>query len=361
MTKPILLLAAHALALSGFTSAQSLDTAEVRLPYGELKQLLTQADSRNKPKTPNATLLSARLSLSLENDRPVINATFRTASFNNEITLIPLIAGDVSLEKTEPTDAAIVSDAKALCLANDKPGTRTLQLRLLPIQREKKFTFSIPPCPSVIFETGNLPADQSVVLSSDNKEETLAANQIRPLSNTGQTITIHLLDSRETREALRPPEPSTWTWQNQALVKPSDSDLIYHVIARASAANGSGTEALLTLPPEAQDVSVTGDDLISQTKVRGENRSLTLSLLWKTRGILDRQIAVFYRMPLRPLDQSWHLQAPGGEATRTRFLIANTPLLAYSADGLSAPLLPQGLPSALAEVMQGSTYQYLEA
>lgn len=361
MTKPTLLLGAALLAVSPFIHAQGLDNAEVRIPYGELKQLLARAEPPAKPETPKPALLSARLKLSIENERPVIDATFRTACFNNDFALIPLIAGEVSLEKQEPEDAAVVTDVNSLCIASDKPGTRTLQLRLLPIHHKTGFTILIPPCPSVIFETGDLPDGQAVALGCGDKEETLAARQLRPLPNTGQALSIRLLDGRETREALRPPEPSTWTWQHQALVKPSDSDLVYQIIARASAAEGSGVDALLPLPPDAQDVTVSGEDLVSQARIRGGNRSLGVALVWKTRGILDRQVMISYRMPLRPLDPTWHLQAPGGEGTRTRFIIATSPLLAYAAEGLSGPLPPQGLPASLAASLKGATCQHLEA
>jgi hypothetical protein len=66
-------------------------------------------------------------------------------------------------------------------------------------------------------------------------------------------------------------------------------------------------------------------------------------------------------MPLRPLDRTWHLQSPGGDATITRFIIATSPWLEYSANGLSAPLSPTGLPAALADALNGSTCRHLEA
>jgi hypothetical protein len=351
------------LSISPHLTGQGLDKAEVRIPYSELKQLLARAEPVSKPiipKTPKPALLSARLRLLIEKDRPVIDATFRVTSFNNDFALVPLVAGDISLEKQEPADAPVVMDGNSLCITLDKAGTRTLQLRLLPVIGKDGFSLSLPPCPSAIFETGDFPADQSVVLSQDGQEETLAAGQVRPLPHSGKDLTIRLLDSRETHEALRPPEPSTWTWQHQALVIPTDGDLVYQLITRASAADGSGVEALLPLPPDAQDVEVAGDDLVSHSKIRGDGRSLGLSLTWKTRGILDRQLMISYRMPLRPLDRTWRLQAPGGDGARTRFIIASSPLLSYAADGLSGPLSPQGLPAPIAAALNGGTCHQLE-
>jgi hypothetical protein len=361
MTTHTLLVGLGVLTISPGLLGQSLDNAEVRIPYGELKQLLARAVPPAKPETPAPALLAARLRLSIEDGRPVIDAVFRATSFCDEVALIPLLGGDVSLEKQDPEDAALVIDGKSLCLTVDHAGIRTLQLRLLPIIRDNRFALTLPACPSLIFETGDLPADQSVILGSGTSEEALAAGQIRPLPNAGQTLTISMLDSRATSEALRTPEPSTWSWQNQALVMPADGGTIYQIIASASAAGGSGVEAMLQLPPDAQDVTAAGEDLISQTKIRGENRALGMKLMWKTRGILDRQVTLAYRLPLRPLDRVWHLQAPGGEGTRTRFIIATSPVLAYAAEGLTPPLAAQGLPAALAEALHGTPCQHLEA
>ena len=361
MTTHTLLVGLGVLTMSSVLRSQSLENAEVRLPYGELKQLLARAIPPATAKTPKSALLAAHLRLSLENGRPVIDAVFRANNFTGEMAFIPLLGGDLSLEKQDPADAALVVDGKWLCLAIDRAGNRSLKLRLLPIVRKNRFSLTLPACPSLIFETGDLPADQSVVLGSDTSEETLAAGQIRPLPNIGQILNITMLDSRETRDALRPPEPSSWSWQNQALVMPADGELIYQINASASASDGSGVEALLPLPPDAQDVTAVSEDLLSQTKIRGQNRALSLKLVWKTRGILDRHVTLAYRLPLRPLDRAWHLQSPGGTGTRTRFVIANSPVLAYEADGLTPPMSAHGLPAALAEFLHGETCQHLES
>lgn len=351
------------LTTSALLPAQELDKAEVRIPYSELKQLLARAEPTAapvKPACPKPALLSTRLKLTVENGRPVLDATFRAVGFGNEMALLPLISGEVSLEKQDLEDAVVMIDKSSLCLAIDQDGPHTLKLRLLPVMDARGFTFSLPPCPSAIFETGDLPSDQSVALISNAHEQTLATGKIVPLPHSGGTLTVRLLDSHETREANRPPEPSTWAWQHQALVTPTDGELIYQTITRASAAGGSGVEALLPMPPDAQDISVSGEDLVSHSKIRGDKRALSISLVWKTRGILDRQLAISYRMPLRPLDPAWQLQAPGDDGTRTRFLIADTPLLSYQAEGLRGPLTSQSLPSALAEILRGGTYHHLE-
>lgn len=348
------------LGLGILAHAQKLDESEVRITYGELKQLLSRAEPPQETKAHPPALLSARLRLSLENDLPIIHATYRIYGFSDVSALVPLIEGDVSLESQQPDEAVVVAEDHGLSLVSSTQGAQMLQLRLLPLLSENEFSITIPPCPAVIFETGDIPTDQSVVLLFGDREETLGAGKIQPLPNHGQAIRIRLLGSSETREALSPPEPSTWTWQQQALVLPSEGEHVYQVLARASATNGSGVEAVLPLPPDAQDITATGDDLVSQTKIRGENRSLSLSLVWKTRSVLDRQLMISYRMPFRLLDHKWKLHAPGDEGTRTRFIIARSPLLDYAAEGLSGPVSSQALPSALATHLKGASCYQLE-
>lgn len=361
MTKPTLLLGISLLMSSLPVAAQTLDQAEIRMPYGELKQLLARADEKPRAVTLKPALLSARLRLTLEDGQPVITASFRCTGFSDEFALAPLIGGDIALESQTPENAAIVIENRTLCLAINTAETRNLQLRLLPIFNDSSFTLTLPPCPSVILETGDLPAGQSIAVRIGEKEIILGSDRIQPLLPTGQSLAIRLLDSEESREATRPPEPSTWAWQHLALVTLSDGELIYQIIARASAENGSGVQASLPLPPDARDVAITGDDMTSWQKTREKDRSSAASITWKTRGILDRQLNICYRMPLRPLDPAWILQAPGGEGTQTRFIIATSPRITYAADGLSPVLSAQSIPSSLAASLNDGTCRMIEA
>jgi hypothetical protein len=297
----------------------------------------------------------------VENGAPVIHATFRVASFSEETALVPLISGDIALQTQEPADTTVIVDGESFCMAINRAGSQILQMRLLPVVAKDGFSIALPPCPSCMLETTSLPPHSSIALTQEDREEILPPGKIRPLSHAGREFSIRMLDTTETHEALRPPEPTTWTWQHEALVSPSDDGLQYGIISRASSDKGSGVDALLQLPPEAKDVIVMGDDLASFAKTRDANGSPRLSLTWKTRGILDRQIRISYRMPLRPLDRRWKLQSPGEENTRTRFIIADSPLFSYAADGLEGPLSPKSLSAVIAESLNGNTFHLLEA
>ena len=341
--------------------AQTLDQAEVRIPYQELRRLIDGAESANRHQPPAPALLSARLVLSIEDGKPVVDAMFRATSFDQRVSFVPLVSGGLALAKQEPADTRILVRDGWLSLAMDGAGTVEQRLRFRPAQDDSGFSVSLPPCPSAMLETVGLTEGRAFQVTGGGREEIMTAGQVWPIPPEGGEIHVRLLEERESREALLPPEPSEWAWQHQALVVPDDGALIYQIASIASADGGAGLEAWLPLPADAREVAVNGEDLVSHAMQRSADRAPGLALRWKTRGILDRQITIFYRMPLRPLDRKWLLQAPGGDSTKTRFLIADSPWLAYAADGLSGPLAPEGLPASFGALLRGRPCHHLEA
>src|SRR5688572_13529886 len=141
-----------------------LDQAEVRLPYGELKSLITDAarepaSGRNEP-----ALLSARFRLTIAEGQPVVDAVFRTTTFADGLAKVPLVGGDVTVATQKPLDARVLIHEKMLCQALEKAGAQVLELRLLPVSGTNGVTLEVPPCPASIFETGDLGEDGSVAL-----------------------------------------------------------------------------------------------------------------------------------------------------------------------------------------------------
>lgn len=358
------LLVVSALASNLAMAGPGLDQAEVRLPYGELKSLITDATRPVIKSEPVSALLSARFRLGMVGKMPVIDSTFRTATFSDGLAMIPLVGGSVTVESQKPQDSRIIIDGKMLCLALEVAGAQGLELRLLPSFGGEGARLLVPACPAAIFETGDLGEEQSISLKCDGREQVLGSNQLVPLPLAGGSVEIRMLGSEETREALRPPVPSVWTWQNQALVVPGDGEIFYRILARASATGGSGVSAILALPTDAREVMATGNDLAGQKLVRGADRSLGLQLEWKTRGQVEREIDISYQLPRRPLDRIWKLQAPSGpgeDSTRNRFIIVASPELVYAADGLAGPFPPKGLPARFADELNGSSCYQLES
>jgi hypothetical protein len=341
-----------------------LDQAEVRLPYAEFKTLIADARRPAPGSEPVGALLAARFRLSIVGEAAVIDATFRTTTFSNGLAMIPLVGGDVTVESQEPADARILIHEKMLCHAREETGAQILEMRLLPSLGTDRGNLLVPACPAGLFETAELGEGCSIALRIDGREQVIGSNQMVALPLGGGGVSIRRLGGEETREALKPPEPSIWSWQHQALVIPGDGEIVYQVLARASATGGSGVAATLALPGDAREVKAAGEDLVGQKLVRGADRSLGMQLEWKTRGLLEREVAITYQMPRRPLDRTWKLQSPSGpgaDSTRTRFIVVGSPGLSYAADGLAGPFTAKSLPSGFSQDLGGVFCYQLEA
>ncbi|RYD39409.1 MAG: hypothetical protein EOP85_16000, partial [Verrucomicrobiaceae bacterium] len=328
------------LCFTSFTLAEpALDQAEVRIPYGELRSLI-EAARPVEQMVPDAALLSARFRVSIEAGKPVLDASFRTASFSNDFQMVPLVGGSVSVASQTPADARILIRDAVLCHALDKQDATTLDVRLLSASEDEWTSLQVPGCPAAVLETGDLGTEHAIGLRIDGKETVVGSNATVALPISGVLVEFRILGSEETREALRPPEPSTWSWQHQVVVVPGEEVLAFRVIARASATGGSGVSASLVLPTDAREIAVTGKDLAVQKVTREEDRSQKVSIAWSTRGLLEREVGIFYQIPRRPLDRKWALHAPSGEeegGSEARFIVAGVTDLSYEAAGLAGP------------------------
>lgn len=326
-----------------------LERAEVQLPISALARLLDTPPAAVEPSLPPPALLAARLRLELGDGPLAIDAALRVTCFSKHPSLVPLLGGELSVASQPAGEPAVVlHDGMLSAVANQ--GTSTVNLRLLPAN-PAGFALTLPACPAAMLDTSGLPAARALVLKSGTREEIIPAGQLRPLP-TGVPMQLRLLSAEETRQALRPPQPSAWRWQHQALVIPGDAQLEYHLLARASATSGDGLSALIRLPAEARNITITGDDVAATRRSSGDERTTQVVVEWQTRGQLERDLEISYQMPLRPLDPAWTLSAPSAEApdaTRTRFIIAASTNHTYTADGLAGPLSSSTLPASFAK------------
>lgn len=344
------------------SSAEPLENAEVRLPYSELLRLLDERKVEEKPAEPvplPPALASARLKIGRDGGRLVLDAAFRTVRFSEKAALVPLIGGELAIERSEPADLNLLMSEGKICHATSEAGSTAFTVRLLA--DADSATLDLPPCPSLILEAAE---GGRYIVSSGGREQTLVAGQALPLPASGGAVSIRMPSERETVEAQRPPQPSDWSWQHQALLRDEEGELAYRVVARASATKGSGLSAELILPADARELKTEGDDLASSRISRDADGALRLLLEWKTRDLLEREIILQYRRPLKPLDAKWQLAAPqGGEGvnSRSRFLIAANPRRAFEGTGLGGPFDPAGLPEKLRGVIGETSYFSLES
>lgn len=181
-----------ALAIAAFPpclafAGPGLDKAEVKLSYGKLKSLITAAN-RPPPEAktePIAALLAMRFRLSLAGKTPVLDSIFKTTTFSDGLTMVPLVGGNVTVEAQKPTDARILIFKDTLSRAVEKAGTQTLEIRLLPAFGANGAELLLPACPASLFETGDLGADGSVSLTIGKQERVLGSNQLAALPLTG--------------------------------------------------------------------------------------------------------------------------------------------------------------------------------
>lgn len=360
-TSHVATLLAAVLIIKG-ASAQSLEQAEVRLSYGELRKLIDASSKQEQePLTIPASLASNRIKLSIDSGNPAIDVEFRTLRFAQEMALVPLIGGDISLERHQPEQEALIIHAGMLCHAGDSAGSTPLQARFRVTTGVESFILKLPPCPATLLDTSGLPDGVAVAVETAAGERILAAGALLPLPSEAGTLKIRLLNAEESSEALRPPQPSTWTWQHQALVTPVEGELIYQILSHASSAAGSGLEASLRLPTDARQIEVKGDDLLRRRISRDGNGNPQLQITWNSRDLLERDLEVNYRVPLRPLDSSWTLEAPVGDGEgAARFIIPSSANMSYSATGMLGPLAAESISSRLARGLEGNTCFVIE-
>ncbi|RYD36342.1 MAG: hypothetical protein EOP87_05635, partial [Verrucomicrobiaceae bacterium] len=303
--KHIALLLVPVLASAAPEETPGLDGAEVRIPYSELKRLLGTEPSRVEAEEAAPVLLSAKYTLVDAEKGPLMEAEFQVVAFGERQVALPLMKAGLGMEVTEPADANVIVRDGEIQLLSGKPGRQRIKARLLPLVDGDAFVFSPAACPLVTFGTGELRDGRSVRLSSGGAVRMLGADQSVPLVGMDGVIEVRFVGEEEMREAAKPPEPSAWAWHHEALVLPGESAISYRVIARASASAGSGVSASLVLPPGARGVRVTGDDLAGHKVAGGGDRMQTLVIDWKTRGVLEREIGLFYEIPRRAPDRGW--------------------------------------------------------
>ncbi|MEM9235532.1 MAG: hypothetical protein AAGB14_02055 [Verrucomicrobiota bacterium] len=343
----------------------ALEDAEVRVPYAELLRLI-EAAGKEESKTVDMApaLVSSRLALVEDEGGLTIEAEFRTARFGEGISRVALVGGDLSLEGLEPEGERLVSHGSMLCRIDRGEGASLTRARFRVASSGPGFELRLPPCPGTMIELAGLPDGRAVVLERDGTQTVHQAGGRIAMPVDGGRISLQVLDPSESSEVLRPPEPSTWSWQHQALVIPKRGELEYRILSHGVAADGSGVSARLMIPAEARGFTVDGKDLSSTRSGRDGEGNPVLDLKWSSRDVLEREFELVYRIPLRPLDERWLLQAPVGESdgtTRTRFILPASTTIDYEADGLSGAIDADSVDLAFAEILAGTPVHLIEA
>ncbi len=163
---------------------------------------------------------------------------------------------------------------------------------------------------------------------------------------------------------LAPIQASQWKAQAQLLVRFSESRLVYSSRVFARATDGSGVEMNLDLPANASAVAVSGEDVADWSQSPGADGRRQLSVRWKTRDVLDRELAIGYVTPQSPLADQWALQAPtvpGDKEARHLYAILPADGLELTAEGLRAAVESRRLPDWMRQEIGGAPFVTAEA
>ena len=330
---------------SSLAIGQSLEEAKITLPYPELKSLLQPTSP--SAATPLPSRLSTHLKWTIVNEQPVIEATFRVASYSDALQQVALLNGAFAMDQVDPATTILSTQEQELRLSCQRSGVHSFKALIHPIESNQDFSLQLPSCPSIVLDVAELPKNLSYTLTSQRGLEILKSNSTHHFSHQGDTLTFHRLQSEEQQALTQAPIPSDWSWQHESLVQVKQDQLTYQIISHATATSGSGMEAQLQIPHEARNLLIAGDDLLQYKLTRTENRQQIAHLSWKSRDILDRSLVITYQMPIRPMDASWTLQSPGDSSSQSRYYLSHSPSIHYGHPKISQPFAAASLPSTL--------------
>ena len=288
-----------------------LTNARVTLPYSELKELWKAAQEGNrpppaKPPTP-AAVSSARYEIELRGDQAIGFVELEAQSFGDEWNSLPLLAGEMQVNRIEPPDANIVLRDGSYALLTNRPTKQRIRMHFVAAVTQEgdghRVQFAATRAIVNLLSVKGIPPEKTLSVTDAiliSKEKGIATFQLAPQERIG----LQLLTAVKTT-----PVPSQWETSAQCLVQFTDDLLRYEAHLSASTGKGSGLGMELRLPAGARVITVTGDDIGSWRAHESSSESRTIAVQWRTAGILSRQINIVYELP-QNLEGDWSLQAP---------------------------------------------------
>lgn len=350
--------------------AAELDRAFVTIPYAELRALWEAGQARKDEKPPAAPVASvvhrADLQLTLGESRSVLSAVFDAETIEGRWQVIPLLGGEVRLDKADAPAASVVWQ-DGYCLLTSQPGKAqaTLQFiapgaKTLTAQNPLRFTMGAGAVKRL--QIAGIPAGQEARVNGLAGEVRNGVASFALPAAAGE-VTVQLAEPR-VEIPPRPPAPSEWQTQSQTLVRYAEGRLHFQSRVFAHTDDGSGLEMMLTLPANAASIQATGDDLADAVSLRLDDGRRVLRVRWKTADVLDRELVVSYAVPQSPLAEQWTLQAPGApEHADAKHLFAIIPAegLELKGDGLRAAVASHRLPQWMRAAIDGVPFVTAES
>ncbi|MBX7208355.1 MAG: hypothetical protein K1X78_08605 [Verrucomicrobiaceae bacterium] len=353
-----------------------LEKASVTVPYSELKRLLLStathaavtASESTKPPPVAGGLMAAALRLDCSGGRAALEAEFRVENFSGQWESIPLMGAGLAVASIDPPDSRVLAKDGQLCLATKTIGPATVTLRF--VEREMPAYSDRPvieadvlPCAVSTLEIIGLPEGRAAMTRAGDEVLSGSARGMFALPAKGGSISVTIQEPMKIAAEQAPPAPSDWSLQNEIAIVRDDGALRYTAHCYLTAHNGSGMAATISLPSNARQTKVEGEDLADWHLERAEGGRQALALRWKGRGVLEREVIVSYAVQQAPLDEQWNLAAPAAEQadkTKSLFVLAVPAVSTMEGQNLRQITGGAGLSKWMAQSMRGQMTAAIE-
>ena len=369
----LLTTAASAATLPEPPPSPDLGRAFVTIPYAELRALWEAGQRKPEPVAPPEVapvpflVHRADVRIALGEAASKIDAEFEVEALEKKWQRIPLLGGEVRLEKAEAGERSIVWD-EGYALLTNVPGRTPVALHLATRgarQLTVPLQLKLGSASVKRLSVSGIPAGLEARV---NGQAGASADGVAVFLLPGDAGEVSLeLTVPKIAEAPKPPPPITpshWQTQSQVLVRFAEGRLRFAARVFARADDGSGLDLTLALPANAGAITVTGEDVADWSQTRGDDGRRLLRIRWKTRDVLDRELSIAYAVPQSPLAEQWTLQAPASPDDKdARHLYAILPAdgLELKGDALRAAVESRRLPEWMREKIDGAAFVTAEA
>ncbi len=325
----------------------SLASAQVTLPYTELRALWEAAQAKTAPTDTiedelsppvGFVVTSAKYHVAPDSEKTDIVADIAVRILQPSWQSVPLVGGDIRLAHAEflqpelpDAEIAWVDDVYRLLVG--ATGTVTIRLDLVaatpsrwPRRADGVQHLVFTPAAATVSELTISPPDAGSSPLRASGGATRTGEHSFALSPDGDGI---VLEVGEPESPPPPPPaplaPSIWDTSSQVVVRPIDGRLHYDAKVFAQTDGGAADSIILELPPSASAIRVNFEEGALAPKVGrtpAGNRSVTVQL--PTPEVFDRRLDISYQVPLAPSAAAWELTAPsstGGEILGSLFAI----------------------------------------
>ena len=369
----LLTTAASAATLPEPPPSPDLGRAFVTIPYAELRALWEAGQRKPEPAAPPVVapvpflVHRADVRIALGEAASKIDAEFEVEALEKKWQRIPLLGGEVRLEKAEAGERSVVWD-EGYALLTNVPGRTPVALHLATRgarQLTVPLKLKLGSASVKRLSVSGIPAGLEARV---NGQAGASADGVAVFLLPGDAGEVSLeLTVPKIAEAPKPPPPITpshWQTQSQVLVRFAEGRLRFAARVFARADDGSGLDLTLALPANAGAITVTGEDVADWSQTRGDDGRRLLRIRWKTRDVLDRELSIAYAVPQSPLAEQWTLQAPASPDDKdARHLYAILPAdgLELKGDALRAAVESRRLPEWMREKIDGAAFVTAEA